>query len=71
MVPIFFCTSWNCVPSGCDDEEEEAVEEGGETTTTMPAAIFLTKLWATFTCLVAGFRGEKDGQFREGFLYAF
>jgi hypothetical protein len=47
------------------------VEEGGETTTTMPAAIFLTKLWATFTCLVAGFRGEKDGQFREGFLYAF
>jgi hypothetical protein len=70
VVPIFFCTSWNCVPSGSDDEEEEAVE-GGETTTTTPATVFLTKLWATFTCFVAGFLGEKDGQFREGFLYAF
>lgn len=28
MVPIFFCTSWNCVPSGSDEEGEEAVEEG-------------------------------------------
>ncbi len=28
VVPIFFCTSWNCVPSGSDEEGEEAVEEG-------------------------------------------